>query len=249
MTEKTEPIDIRANETAPSPELDHEPSIVLGFDFTQLNESELRIVPDALKKLPEELQFVPGINLIVGHNAQGKSTLLEAMWGALIAYAKGVTVDEARNTIADDVKQIKLNLSLSTAKALKVKGIKPFAGFTHFDYTESPVENARASGGFGAAMATTTYHTKSQRESREARFRQSGASKINQSEPSLLLLDEPEHGLDPWRHQNIEGMIKELASSESTIIVATNSPILVADAELPRIDLRFPEDGLTYLVR
>lgn len=238
------------SEGAPRHEEDREPSLVFGVDFDKLNKNELEAVPEALKKLPETIQFAPGINLIVGHNAQGKSTLLEAIWAALTAYANGITVEKAGNTISDDVKQIKLGLSLSVAKALEVQGVQDgFAGFTHFDYTDSPVENARAHGGFGAAIATTAFHTKSQRESREKRFKQAGVSKLDMNSASLVLLDEPEHGLDPWRHQNIKDMVSEVAGAGSTFIVATNSPVLVANSELPRVDLRYPEDGLTHQVR
>lgn len=257
MTEEVEPEHHSATEShaskdefAPTHEREHRPTIVLGVNFSPLNEKELNSVPDAIKNLPETLDFVPGINLIVGHNAQGKSTLLEAIWGTLIAYSKGISVREARETISHDVKAIKLNLSLTVGSALEVRGLADgFADLLHFDYTESAVEESRAGGGFGAAFATNNFHTKSQRESREKRFNSSPISKIDKDKQNILLLDEPEHGLDPWRHRDIRSMISELASPDSTIIVATNSPVLVADESLPRIDLRYPKDGLTYHVR
>jgi len=206
--------------------------------------------PESIKLLPETLDFKPGINLIVGSNASGKSTLLEAMWlasGLLRQYKR-----EELSRKMGDGEAIRLRMSMNVGEALVIGASEQFTEVNpqvhHFDYTASPSEDMRAEGGLGAAVATTRYGTKSQRESREVREKDR-FDKVDKNRPQLLFLDEPEHGLDPWRHLKVKEMISSLTTFDSIIIVATNSPILVGDAELPRVDLRFPEDGVTRQVR
>lgn len=70
--------------------------------------------------------------------------------------------------------------------------------------------------------------------------------------PRVMFMDEPETGMDPWRQQDFEKWYQKLVDADdyepgrpkSTSIITTNSPGLVFNTDLPRIDLRMPERGV-----
>lgn len=224
----------------------------LSFELEE-SVNEVRFVPEALKHLPG-IELDPGINLIAGNNGSGKSTLLEALWLA----TKKPNINERKliSKYLPDAMYLQLALSVDVAQAVTLHNFdlnedtrKPLTSINHFDFTASATDDHWRGGGSFGLLAGSSGFGKSQRESRESRLAEAQKTWGNRAIPSLLFIDEPEHGLDPWRHRNIKAMVGSLAASGSLIVVATNSPILVGDETLPRIDLRKPSAGITYNIK
>ncbi|MBI4120813.1 MAG: AAA family ATPase [Parcubacteria group bacterium] len=67
-----------------------------------------------------------------------------------------------------------------------------------------------------------------------------------EGKPQLGFFDEPEAGMDPRRHMGLLHEVDAFSNPGSIRIVVTNSPILFANPDVPRIDLAFPERGIFY---
>ena len=62
----------------------------------------------------------------------------------------------------------------------------------------------------------------------------------------IVFIDEPETGISPWRQRAelTEAITRDALGEDSVAIVPTNSLVLFERADIPRIDLRYPELGI-----
>lgn len=189
----------------------------------------ISILPEALLNLPSELKFDKGLTLLVGHNGSGKSTLSAALF--LSAFYKGLSHTE----MLDKIHGNEFNLAVDIAAFLTTDTVYNHIHPARYNYAKSPKD---------IAHVFDPVKNLSQRQSREAAYEKMITDLGGKSTPSLITFDEFETGLDPWRHGDIEMMLRNLVHPDSTVLVATNSPVLVLNSNLPRIDLRFPQRGV-----
>jgi predicted ATPase len=214
-------------------------TLQIGQNLSRISTKYRASIPDSLKRLPRHLEFGPGVNLVVGPNGSGKSTFIEGILYNLLARKHDVSTDELLRRAPDEV-AFRDNMSIIFAKALDVS-TNGLSGFSHIDYTLSAMDSFGLS--MEGRMNSQRFMRLSQRQSREA-LADRKLKSISQEQPQALLIDEPEHGLDPWRHADIANLVGGLATAGSIVLVATNSPLLVIETALPRIDLRTPEQGV-----
>ncbi len=101
-----------------------------------------------------------------------------------------------------------------------------------------------------------SFDVKSTRQTVDAQLAQykevrSGNSRWGDEQPtselgSVEFVDEPESGLSPRRHQNIEGEIYEVfgAPDKGNIVIVPTNSVILFQSDLPRIDLDYPERGI-----
>lgn len=123
------------------------------------------------------------------------------------------------------------------------------------DYDEFPLllaEKRQGEAAFGGGLELETEHltddaiiTGSHRQLVDLIIFQKYAED-KQKDPNaskIYFLDEPETGLSPRRHLNLQGMLDDVLNSKSISVVPTNSTVLY-QSDLPRIDLDFPARGI-----
>ncbi len=176
----------------------------------------------------ERLAFEKPVTFFVGENGTGKSTLLEAIAVAAGFNAEGGSRDHAFSTRETHSELCDL---LTT-----VRQGRPKDGFflraESFYNVATYLDDNSALGRYGGR----SFHRQSHGEALLAmvtnRFEGNG----------LYLMDEPESALSPQRLLSLLLEIDRLVKSDSQLIIATHSPILMAypDAEI----LQFSDSGI-----
>jgi predicted ATPase len=185
----------------------------------------------SLSKL-DRMDFTTPITFFVGENGSGKSTLLEAIAKRFDINAEGGSKDylfKTRDTTSDMEDYITFNIS-GYPRPADTFFLRAESFYNLATYVEDPEVNAlRRLGG-------KSLHAQSHGESFLAtitnRFQWNG----------FYLLDEPEAALSPQRQLSLLTEFRRLENSESQLIIATHSPILLA---YPGATIyQFSEDGI-----
>jgi predicted ATPase len=196
----------------------------------------------------DELSFATPVTLVVGENGSGKSTLLEALAIGLQAVAAGrrdLDRDESlapARLLADGFRFVR-KLHAKTRMFFRAEDI---FGFTR-RFTDA-VGNLEALPDYEGKGDDLHYANRGRGEF-EAHYggdldaRSHGESflailKKRLVPKGLYILDEPETPLSPSRVLALMAMIKDAVASGSQFVIATHSPILMAqpDAEIMLIE-------------
>lgn len=231
---------------------------------------ELERIKEVMMRLPERLEFKPGITLIVGENGSGKTTLAKAFH--YIAQIEWIMAndpiiqnkEEATKSVLEpspnwggiiDIKNA--GLAPHIAKAMSATDYAATEGSEITRYWDFAKEAGRLAhlheqiatdawmrrkGGEGAPIGL---NQESNRQSVdrimvESIRREKGRAKG----PQVNFFDEPEVGMSPMRHMKLLEEVESFSAENSIAIVPTNSPVFFANSDIPRIDLRYPERGI-----
>lgn len=262
-------------------------------DQSKIN--ELGAMVENFAKLPERLEFKPGITLIVGDNGRGKSTLGRALhlvsgyeWYYQENVKEGRDPDEARKAAGteldvtydrEDTQSIELRaagipreIARAFAKDVTVNSailpeyidVSSIAGMATQRAREMAetkyrqgTETVQGEDGV-TTVVSRMVADKGQHDQSRGSTRQTVDAQISRiiertqkwAEGQVVyFVDEPETGLSPRRHNDIQQEIEDIfvnadsAHGANTVIVPTNSVILF-NSDLPRIDLDYPERGI-----
>lgn len=239
---------------------------------TSTGDVELQSLLERIQRLPENLQFNPGITLIVGENGAGKSTFGKSLFLAIKYFIERETSgneDKAyREVFVDnEVNGIWLRQSGLAPNIAQCLRVNIGADLELEEYEDFPAVIGRHISGeendyYGHArnqLMTSLINKETMKTDSYKSFYNDYSShrqtvdrfvfeKIKRRQeghpgPRIHFFDEPETGLSPRRHKQLEDEIKEATARGSLIIVPTNSVVLY-DSNLPRIDLEFPEIGI-----
>ncbi len=200
---------------------------------THLGFSDRYVTELPCLKNVSEIAFNKKVTFFIGENGSGKSTLLEAIAVNMGFNPEGGTMNfnfSSMDTHSDLYKNMKL-----------IKGVKRhkdgfFLRAESFYNVATEIERLDAEPAFGppikASYGGKSLHEQSHGESFMSlvlnRFSGNG----------LYILDEPEAALSPARQLSLLVKINDLVKSNSQLIIATHSPILMAypDAEIFFLD-------------
>ena len=216
------------------PKLDEEiePSVEIYIDLKKVTKG-VDIIPDALKNLPQEperLDIKPGICLVVGYNGSGKTTFLTGLH-----YSVTGRIPHGDQAVMEHLPALYFS-----------RGVELGGNFEHVVKFDASI-NKKGSGHMGRQESLSNRQAKDyelDKVFQELRC-------LNDGKSALILIDEPEAGMDPWRHQKLAEELEQilkLAPKGSTLIIATNSPVLASESKYPRIDLRNPQAGVQATV-
>ena len=218
-----------------------------------------RSVLEVYGRLPEGIRFEPGITAIFGENGQGKTLLAD-----VVVMAVQMEQFRQKNGIARDQDILKKdpsgesenrfypvlpgtlnssphsNLDEQDAHAMFVATIAQCA-----DVSDLVLHDPNKT--VGAAMRTPAAlgNIAMGMSSRQAVDMLESMSSRRRKNPSIHIYDEPELGMSPRRHRDeLLPMLLDRANDGSVELVPSNS-IVLFESSAPRIDLAFPEQGIT----
>ena len=229
---------------------------------------ELRRIIEVLMRLPEQLEFKPGVTLVVGENGSGKTTLAKALhYVAQIEWTtannpsvenKGKAMKrilEPSPNVGQTIDIKNAGLAPHIAKAMSAGSYAAAKGAEATEYWDFAKEAGRLTH-LHDTMATEAWF-KREKEATLSINRESNRQSVDKimverirrekeatGGPQINFFDEPEVGMSPMRHMKLLEEIESFSSKDSIAIVPTNSPVLFANPDMSRIDLRYPERGI-----
>ena len=239
---------------------------------------ELEELLERFQRLPEKLQFQPGITLIVGENGSGKSTLAKALF-LQAKYQQTLRHDRERPAFRGDQEEFaraevsayqyvfepskslayervwlnQAGLASDVAKSMTVDNFHSAAqSGDYIEYTDFPqVIGQQTRGEYDYAASDFDKgnfngwedHRSHRQTVDQFVFGELERKKERNPGAKVYFFDEPETGMSPRLHRNIEQEIIDCTTGGSIVVVPTNSVVLF-DSDLPRIDLDFPERGI-----
>lgn len=182
------------------------------------------------------LKLHPAVTFIVGENATGKSTLLEAIAVALRLNPEGGSKNfnfSTRSSHSDLHEHLQVTRSLR-----KVRDAYFLRAESFYNVASSIEEMDKGPGGppIIASYGGTSLHEQSHGESFFALFN----NRLRGD--GIYILDEPEAALSPLRQMSLLVIMKRLVDEGSQFIVATHSPIILGYPDCLMYEL--DEDGL-----
>lgn len=228
---------VPVSEPAPESTLDPKEKEIMPFtplevtiDLSSLPEKHARLLREqdsALLRLPEKITLPKGVVLVIGANGSGKTTLLRGLSLALFP---------EQTAHLSDATRLRESLAHAFAQTLRVPDDR-----TALDIESSTLINAKGASHLSQRQGIDHMLKRQLRDI-------DTDMEISAGEPNgdlLLMVDEPELGMDPKRQKGLANEVQELLYFAPLVIVATNSPFL-ADSQLPRIDLTQPEKGVFW---
>jgi predicted ATPase len=184
-----------------------------------------------LRHGPVEVKLHAPLTFVIGENGSGKTTLLEAI-AARCAIRPGGGRSYAETE--DD----RPPTAISDAVDLTLSGRRPKGLFLRADrFAETMARAGRL------PMATTGEWRLADEQSRGEGVLSLLTARVDASEGSLYLLDEPETGLSPQRQMALLCLLDDIhKDGRSQALVATHSPILISHPGADR--LWIDEDGI-----
>ena len=174
----------------------------------------------------DQLDFHPKVTYIVGENGMGKSTLMEAIAVGLGFNPEGGTINFNFSTAAT---HSELHQYLRLARSVN----KPRDGFffraeSYYNLATN-IDQLDREGGPGGRIIDSyggkSLHQQSHGESFFATF----LHRFNGN--GLYMMDEPEAALSPFRQMAMLSRIHQLVLQHTHFIIATHSPILMANPD------------------
>lgn len=232
-----------------------EGEIQIKINYDLLSDAESQNLPKALKELGE-LNLEKGHMIsLIGPNGIGKSTLLAALQIASIYYNQypNLSHEEIRHEL---VKQKILMCSESAAKlarCIDLSGLEGQEGLSliNIDFSKGAMTSVLRNRQEGimsqmihrGIMAEQNAYSSSTGEVQEKLIAEAQRKYKLAEFSGLLVIDEPEKGLDAWKLKDMKQRVRKLAPN-ATILVVTHNPIMVFDSTMERIDLRTPKKGV-----
>ena len=180
-----------------------------------------------------ELRFSKPVTFLVGENGVGKSTLIEALAVAMGFNAEGGTKNFSFSTHSTH-SGLWEHLSLVKSPLRARDGF--FLRAESFYNVASNIDDLDGEGGLGAPVINSyggiSLHEQSHGESFLALVRNRFGGN------GVYILDEPEAALSPMRLMTLLAEMNRLVQSNSQLIIATHSPILMTfpGAQILQID-------------
>lgn len=245
-------------------EQDYTGQFEVSIDREQVVQSELpNQMKDWLVRLPERLDFQEPVTLIVGPNGSGKTQFARALIET-VAVARNKHIEEAElvNRQTTDFNEDSPAAQLLPSIRVSVPNSENRGAFpTNIDGTEIMHETKRwAEQMFrdtraGHVRDSEYTHRKSTRQLFEQALedlrtrRVGGQKRYPSGAPSeypdaLVVLDEPEQGLDPEGQLGLPEAVSNFLDKNDTLLVPTNNIVLARISDLPRLDLSHPERGI-----
>lgn len=198
---------------------------MVGFAETKFGK-RLTDLDSPLFHLPENLQIPEGVLLVCGQNGSGKTTLVRALEFAL---------QPENLSFQGDSSRLRYMPAESLSKFLTVPE----------DRISIPIDasllNSRSNGNSRRERVDQSMKQILADYDKNLHLYQEGQNP--HTEDIVLILDEPESGMDPLRQEKIVEEMKMLQNYAKIVVIATNSPVLWR-SDLPRIDLNTPEKGV-----
>ncbi len=176
-----------------------------------------------------ELHFDAPVTFLVGENGTGKSTLIEAI---AVAYGFNPEGGSRNFNFSTNESHSMLWQCLTLSKTLPAKDGFFLRAESVYNLA-SNIDEIHVADNYGGVSLHAQSHGESFLSIVQHRFRGEG----------LYILDEPEAALSPQRLMTLLVEIDRLVKSESQLIIATHSPILMA---YPHADtLQLNDSGIT----
>jgi len=248
ITDKYMLVDKRFNKQ----EVESGPNIEIEIDYRLLTREERDGLPEALKNLPKLILEKGSLYAIVGTNGSGKSTLVRAIQNAMLYLeGSGHSHRSIGVNLEDREGGVQNSASFDLARCIDVSGFgnsrssNPPCIFLDCArcMTNFLQKSNRGDSVISKLMAEQKVYSVSTGQAQEEYFAEAIKRYQLQDYQGLVIIDEPEKGLDPWKLRALKDKMRNLAP-QATIIIVTHNPMMVFDRSIKRIDLRFPELGV-----
>ena len=227
---------------------------LLGTDM-EPRRQELQAVLEAIARLPERLEFKPGVTLIFGENGGGKTTLANAIRlslnaekllkdGSYDSYEEALekAMDEDERSSRDSGAVAAQGLSPYIAKGLRIRHQVTSSQAPSKMYDLSMIKGSRG-GGVGNGDLTFGRSTRQDAEEGLDALKDKFRKKAD-----VIFIDEPGMGASPRAQEKLAGKLDDVAGEKNSLIACSNSYALWMRAragEIPYIDLsEEPEKGI-----
>ncbi|EKD65726.1 MAG: ABC-type transport system, ATPase component [uncultured bacterium] len=248
VTDKFMLVDKRFNKQ----EVEPGPNIDIEIDYRLLTQKERDGLPEALRNLPKLILEKGSLYAIVGTNGSGKSTLVRAIQNAMLYLeGSGHSHRSIGVNLEDREGGVQNSASFDLARCIDVSGFgnsrssNPPCIFLDCArcMTNYLQRSNRGDSVISKLMAEQKVYSVSTGQAQEEYFAEAIKRYQLQDYQGLVIIDEPEKGLDPWKLRALKDKMRNLAP-QATIIIVTHNPMMVFDRSIKRIDLRFPELGV-----
>lgn len=233
-------------------EVESGPNIEIEIDYRLLTSKERDELPEALRNLPKLILEKGSLYAVVGTNGSGKSTFVRAIQNAML-YLEGS--GHSHRSIGVHLENREggrqNSASFALARCIDVSGFGDIRSNNppciFLDCARGMMnflqKTGREESVLGKMMAEEKVYTVSTGEAQEEYFAEAIKHYQLPDYQGLVIIDEPEKGLDPWKLRALKDKMRNLAP-QATIMIVTHNPMMVFDGSIKRIDLRFPELGV-----